>query len=361
MSIIEAIKSGDIKLVRELLLNGGVNVNQKDENGDTLLHAALMNESKGRALDIAQLLVYDYGADYNIENKNNETAIDIAIRSTHKSMQALLMVDAIVNDNEKAVQRFIDAGGNVDGYYCFCDDLGGRLINLAARYNRVNIVQNLIDNNAIVDGVFHDESDDESDDDNDISEDRILTPLFYAIHYGHLEVVKLFIRHNPDVINIQFDTGFTPMSIAEHCGNLELGKLFIANGADFDNVDSNFYKEVINNIAHEEIEYSIEYSKYTEKKLALAMSSNERLGKESSISVIEQDMMEKIMGIDAPLKIELDKMKQQHHAAVQQRIEKLRQEEIQQKKDTPGNSVGANDVMLISPTSLQNRTVANPI
>ena len=137
----------------------------------------------------------------------------------------------------------------------------------------------------------------------------------------------------------------------------------IENGADFDNVNnSTFYQEVTNHIAHEIINYD-KYNKikYNEIKLAFARGNHERLGENSDVCKIDNNTIKNILDLVEPPKIELNKMQKQHRTAVEQRISELQQEEIQQTKDTPGNSFGADGVTQISPSSLQNGAVANPI
>ncbi|MDA9573456.1 ankyrin repeat domain-containing protein [Rickettsiales bacterium] len=176
------------------------------------------------------------------------------------------------------------------------------------------------------------------------------TPLFIAAQEGHLKVVQQLLAKEGIEVNAATNAGYITLLVAARKGHSNIGAILLIHGANLDSVNSEFYKQAIDHIAHE----IINYDKYKERKLAFLMGSHKRLGGESILSDIAGDMMRLITELAVPPKIELDKMQEKHRAAVQERIKKLRQEEIQQTKDTPGNSVGADGVTAaISPRSLQ--------
>ena len=115
--LINAVKNGDIKNVRELIEKGAdvdakdksrwtalhwaacsgkvdistfliekrADVNAKNNDGGTALHWAALNEH----VDIAKILI-ENGADVDAKDKNNETAVEIAIKCGYHQIAELI-------------------------------------------------------------------------------------------------------------------------------------------------------------------------------------------------------------------------------------------------------------------------------
>lgn len=66
-----AIAAGDYELVKELI-KAGANINFQNEEGDTLLHIAVLNRNR----KMLNLLI-EVGIDLNIKNNINQTAFDL--------------------------------------------------------------------------------------------------------------------------------------------------------------------------------------------------------------------------------------------------------------------------------------------
>lgn len=65
-----AIETGDLDTVRDLIDTGKINVNLKNEKGDTLLHLAVEAKNK----DMVKFLLSKEDIDINIKNNKNHTA-----------------------------------------------------------------------------------------------------------------------------------------------------------------------------------------------------------------------------------------------------------------------------------------------
>ena len=99
MSLHEAVREGDLKLV-ENLLSEGANVNEKDEDGETPLH---WSAQEGHA-DVSKVLL-ENGANVNAVNKVRETSLHCAADYGHIDVMKLLMmnganVNALDEDDE---------------------------------------------------------------------------------------------------------------------------------------------------------------------------------------------------------------------------------------------------------------------
>ncbi|EAY22300.1 hypothetical protein TVAG_377790 [Trichomonas vaginalis G3] len=80
----------------ELLISHGININEKDKNGQTALHRAVYYNRK----ETAELLI-SYGININEKDNREETALHIAVSNNRKEITELLISHGI-NINEKA-------------------------------------------------------------------------------------------------------------------------------------------------------------------------------------------------------------------------------------------------------------------
>jgi ankyrin repeat protein len=58
--------------------------------------------------------------------------------------------------------------------------------------------------------------------------------MFETVQTGHLEIVKVLIKHGADVDKPKTDVGATPLLIAAQKGHLEIVKVLLENGANID-------------------------------------------------------------------------------------------------------------------------------
>jgi len=79
-----AARMNEVKIA-SALIEAGVDINAKDDDGWTALHFAAGNDN----LEIGKVLV-DAGADLNIESINNETALQFAERYNHGIFATML-------------------------------------------------------------------------------------------------------------------------------------------------------------------------------------------------------------------------------------------------------------------------------
>ncbi|XP_068927056.1 ankyrin repeat domain-containing protein 42 [Petaurus breviceps papuanus] len=80
-----AAYKGDLEMLKKLVENGIININERDDNEYTLLHRAA---GQGH-IECLQWLI-EMGADVNITNKDGETAADTAKKFAHLSAVSLL-------------------------------------------------------------------------------------------------------------------------------------------------------------------------------------------------------------------------------------------------------------------------------
>lgn len=92
-AVLEAAVSGDDVAKARLLLEMGVDVNQRDEYGETVLFDAACNGSAA----MVKLLI-EYGADVNVRNIDGSTPL----------------FDASIGDNLAAMKLLVDAGAHVN-------------------------------------------------------------------------------------------------------------------------------------------------------------------------------------------------------------------------------------------------------
>ncbi|MBS1259437.1 MAG: hypothetical protein MAG551_02507 [Candidatus Scalindua arabica] len=116
--------NGDTDTVKSVLAEGGdVNINIKDENGNT----ALMHAAAGSKVDIAKILI-DAGANVNAKNRKRDTALIIAawhgqvnmvealinagadVSVKNKDGNTALKIAAEINDQKKITSLLVEAG-----------------------------------------------------------------------------------------------------------------------------------------------------------------------------------------------------------------------------------------------------------
>ena len=153
----------------------------------TVLHQAASTE-------LLNLLV-NAGADVNIQNISNHTALHIAAGRGRTEVAKLL----------------VDAGADVN----MQDGERATALHFAARQGHTEVVKLLVNAGADV----------------NMQDGERATALHFAARQGHTEVVKLLVNAGADV-NIQDENGVMALYVAAEKGDTEVLKLLVDAGAD---------------------------------------------------------------------------------------------------------------------------------
>uniref|UniRef100_A0A8C7Z541 Poly [ADP-ribose] polymerase n=1 Tax=Oryzias sinensis TaxID=183150 RepID=A0A8C7Z541_9TELE len=177
--------------VVSLLLCQGADPNARDNWNYTPLHESAI---KGK-IDVCIVLL-QHGADPNIRNTDGKSALDLA----DSSAKAVL--------TGQSLKFFVNI------VYCFAVRSSTPL-HLAAGYNRVRIVQLLLQHGADVHA----------------KDKGGLVPLHNACSYGHYEVTELLLKHGA-CVNAMDLWQFTPLHEAASKNRVEVCSLLLSHGAD---------------------------------------------------------------------------------------------------------------------------------
>jgi len=218
--LIKASKTGNLMLLKGLLAIPGINVNAKDNNGDT----ALMMASNEGNTEIAKLLLSKPGINVNAKGNYGDTALmmasyngdeeivkllldkpDININAKNKVGKTALIITSY-NGDEEIVKLLLAKPGidvnakNIYGYRAF-----------NCRYAK--IVELLLFTGSI---------DVNSTNNNDGN-----TALLDASKNGHTEVVKVLLTVTGINVNAQNKYGKTALMNASKKGHTEIAKLLL--------------------------------------------------------------------------------------------------------------------------------------
>lgn len=215
--LICAAKKGILEVV-EQLVQRGANINHQDINGMTSLHWAVQNEH-------AQICRYllSSGANPSIVNNQGQTIYQL---KTSDTIQLILKNEPPVSQFE-IEQQLLEAARNSDHEILKkicnpqnvnCRDTKGRMstpLHFAAGYNRVAVVEFLLENGADVHA----------------KDKGGLVPLHNACSYGHYEVAELLVKYKANV-NAMDLWKFTPLHEAAAKEKYDICKLLLKNGAN---------------------------------------------------------------------------------------------------------------------------------
>lgn len=212
--------------VVQLLLDRGVNVNEKNDYGET----ALIVAAKSRSLDVMRLLL-DRGADPNIKGGDDENSaiLEASYYGDTPMIQLLLEKGARVDDtndagytplinlaergNVEAVRLLLDRGADVN--HQTEEPSSNTALAVASFAGHLEVVRLLLDRGA----------------NTELRTEEGWTALRQAVHNRKLDVARLLIEKGANV-NAQDDLGRTPLMRAAFDNQLEIVKLLLANGAD---------------------------------------------------------------------------------------------------------------------------------
>ncbi|KAL7928911.1 ankyrin repeat-containing domain protein [Trichoderma chlorosporum] len=194
-----ALEEMNVELVRELL-KWKPQLNIKDEYGRPLLELAMEDVS------VVEMML-NAGADPELSNKNDETAICVAVMKTKVEVVKLL-IDRKVNINH-------------------FDDDGWTPIMLASGYRPDGEIARMLTENGANLGHVH------------------LSSGFTLIHFAMMhesDVLKVLLEFRKDIdLEKRSDDGETPLIFAARKGHAENIKLLIRAGADINVMDEDGY------------------------------------------------------------------------------------------------------------------------
>ena len=209
--IIEAVKIGNIDIIKELV-ESGADVDRED----TGRISTLMYASKNGHLEVVKYLVANGSPMYDISN--DFTAFSLAIENGHDDIAKYIkdisiFIDSANTGDFDQVKKYIEKGIPVDSLVDF-----DTALTVASENGHLEIVQYLIDNGAKVNGTrpYRGIGD---------------TALSIASQNGHFEIVKVLIKAGAKV-NLDDRLGGTALMGASENGHVKIVKLLIDNGAD---------------------------------------------------------------------------------------------------------------------------------
>jgi len=207
--------------IMDILLKHGCKVNVLDGLGRTALHRA---SQVGQVQCCHQLL--SYGADPSIVALDGTNAAQVAAEPVQKLFQDGSLSANQGTDTEYQLLEGAKAGDmelvkkicSDNPLAVNCRDMDGRHstpLHFAAGYNRVTVVEYLLQNNADVHA----------------KDKGGLVPLHNACSYGHYEVTELLVKHGA-CVNVADLWKFTPLHEAAAKGKFDICKLLLKHGAD---------------------------------------------------------------------------------------------------------------------------------
>lgn len=194
--IYAAVQGENLEAVKILLQHGAV-PNWRDKGNNTPLHVAARDGS----WQIAQILL-NYGADQHCQNIYRHTPLDVATIKNKQATVSVLSENIIVEQNFQTSIR---------------DDIKNKKLDtslhVAVRMGDINMVNSLLKKELIN------------------SLDQIgCTPIYYAIEYGNIEIMKLLLENGVDTTTCN-NLQCTPLQRAGYIGNFEAVKVLIEYGA----------------------------------------------------------------------------------------------------------------------------------
>lgn len=222
---LQACRNNQRGVVQTFLKRGGVDVNKRDESGNTPLIYVCMKSAR----DLAKLLL-DNGADANLANQKNRMPIHFAGEAGNFQIISMLIdagADVNCTDNDGVTPLMLSArNGKTDaalqllkvpGIDISIRDNEGRMaIDYATSAGLRELVKALSET-----GEAH-------------ADTYGNTTLHHACWKEQSEVVKVLLERDPASVNKFNDEGETPLMLAVLRSNLMIAQLLLAAGAQPD-------------------------------------------------------------------------------------------------------------------------------
>ena len=226
---LQACKNNQKSVAQTFLKRGGVDVNKRDESGNTpLIYACL----KG-ARDLVKILL-DNGADAGLGNQKNRTPLHFAAQSGNFQVMAMLLnagadVNSTDNDGVTALMT-LALNGKTDAALKLMehveidtgiqDNKGRKAIDYAASAGLRELVKALSQPEGAHTDAYGN------------------TTLHRACWDEQSEVVKVLLEKDPAGVNKLNDDGESPLILAARRSNLMIAELLLAAGAKPDCADA---------------------------------------------------------------------------------------------------------------------------
>ncbi|XP_046681629.1 kinase D-interacting substrate of 220 kDa B isoform X2 [Homalodisca vitripennis] len=191
-SLLHFVTEDNLPGLQNFLENKRVLVDDKDENGGTVLHYAA---SRGKLSFVRELI--NHGADVNIEDNDNWTALLCAAKEGHTAV----------------CLELLDHGADIDHR-----DMGGWSSLMWATYkNHVETVSLLLEHNADVNahGNYH------------------ISSLIWAVGRGYVDITRMLVQRGAKV-NVGDKYGTSALVWACRKGNPEIVECLLRAGANVD-------------------------------------------------------------------------------------------------------------------------------
>jgi len=199
----DAVKSGSIDEVRDLISTDSSLINAVDDAGNTPLHVACGIRSP----EMVRLLL-EAGAGIDAVNKQGMTSLRLAINTM----------------NTKIVEMLLEWGAKRDDVHPIFGSVMNQAIAVTCQNNKGPLLVQLL----IAYGLTLDAG----------QVDALgMTPLDWAVHFGNTEMASLALDHGADVNRVSQRLGRTALVGAVNKGNSELVDILLEHGADISLVD----------------------------------------------------------------------------------------------------------------------------
>lgn len=223
--LLQACKNNQKSVVQTFLKRGGVDVNKRDEAGNTPLIYACLKSSR----DLVKLLI-DNGADVNLGNQKSRMPLHFAAEGGNYQIISMLTdngADVNCTDNNGVTPLMLLAQrGKTDAALKLIQhpdidiSLKDNSNRMAIDYATAGGLRELV---TALSAAEEDHADAYGN-----------TPLHHACWNEQSEVVKVLLQKDPESVNKLNDDGESPLLLAVRKSNLMIAELLLAAGAKTD-------------------------------------------------------------------------------------------------------------------------------
>ena len=195
----------EILLYIQNCIDYGANINIQDRDGNTPLHMAILNNNA----NIVQLLL-DHNANITISNNKNCTPLHTAASYAEYQHRTSLNEAESYRNNEQIILLLLDHGANIN----IQDNNGNAPLHMAIFHNE-HIIPLLLDHGANI----------------NIQDNNGRTILFIAVTKEKERLVELLLSYNNIDITLKNKANFTPLNKAFQSNMWKIAKLILTYGA----------------------------------------------------------------------------------------------------------------------------------